>query len=91
MLMILFALGNISRYNPELWHPFVRTDATGERLVVERFLSLATRWLPNLVLNAIRGESVRFTAEATPQQRAQSPVSREEVSELVKEAMDDRA
>ena len=90
MLMILFALGNISRYSPGLWHPFVRNDSTGERLLVERFLSLATRWLPNLVLNAIRGESVRFTSEATQYRRAQSPVGREEVSELVREAMDDR-
>jgi hypothetical protein len=91
MLMALFALGNVSRYSAELWHPFVRTDSTGERLLVERFLSLVVRWLPNLVLNSIRSESVRFTAEATPEPRAPSPVSREEVGELVKEAMSDRA
>jgi hypothetical protein len=60
LLMSLYALGYISRYRPELWNPFVRNDATGERMVVERLLSIALRYTPNLVLNVIYNERLSF-------------------------------
>jgi hypothetical protein len=63
MFMGLFALGYLSRYHPELWNPFVRSDETGERLVIERFLAICQRYLPNLVLNMIRGERIQFAYE----------------------------
>lgn len=63
MFMGLFALGYLSRYHPELWNPFVRSDETGEKLVIERFLAICQRYLPNLVLNVIRGERIQFVYE----------------------------
>ena len=60
MFMGLFALGYLSRYHPEFWNPFTRSDTTGERLVVERFLAICQRFLPNLVLGAIREEAIKF-------------------------------
>lgn len=35
MFMGLYTLGFVSRYNPDIWNPFVRNDITGERLVIE--------------------------------------------------------
>jgi hypothetical protein len=34
MFMGLFSLGFLSRYHPEIWNPFVRSDETGELLLV---------------------------------------------------------
>lgn len=67
MLMGLFALGFISRYHPEFWNPFVRTDETGERLIVESFLGLCHRYLPNLVLNTLSGGRIQFVSEERSQ------------------------
>lgn len=64
MFMGLFALGYLSRYHPEIWNPFVRNDQTGEKLVIERFLEISKRYLPNLVLNEIHGENIQFVHEA---------------------------
>lgn len=63
MLMGLYALGFLSRYYPERWNPFVRTDNTGERLVIEKFLEVCQRYLPNLVLNRVTGSRVQFVYE----------------------------
>jgi hypothetical protein len=60
LLMGLFALGYVSRYHPERWMPFIRNDETGERLVVERFLAVCRRVIPNLVLNLIGAKRVEF-------------------------------
>ncbi len=63
MCMGLFVLGYLSRYHPEVWNPFVRSDATGERLVIEKFVAICHRFLPNLVLNAIDGARIQFVYE----------------------------
>lgn len=60
LFMGLFALGHISRYYPQFWNAFVRGDTTGERLVVERFLSISERYVPNLLLNHILSSRVEF-------------------------------
>ncbi len=60
MFMGLFILGMLPRYYPELWNPFVRSDITGERFIVEKFTSLCHRYFPNLVLNFIYGKRVQF-------------------------------
>ena len=64
MLMGLFALGFLSRYQPDHWNPFVQRDDTGERLVIEKFLAVALRYLPNLAVNAILGDRLQFVYEA---------------------------
>jgi YaaC-like protein len=60
MFMGLYALGHLSRYYPERWNPFTRSDETGERLVVEKFLAICHRYLPNLMLNEILSERLQF-------------------------------
>lgn len=60
MLMGLYALGQITRYKPEIWNPFVMADTTGERLIIERFLSICSRYLPNIALNHIHNSRIQF-------------------------------
>lgn len=60
MYMGLYAVGYLSRYYPEKWNPFVRNDNTGERLVIEKFLAICQRYLPNLVLNEIKEARTQF-------------------------------
>lgn len=61
--MGLFVLGNISRYSPSVWIPFVRSDSTGERQIIEKFIRICRRNLPNMVLNFIHNTKFYFTKE----------------------------
>jgi hypothetical protein len=63
MFMGLYALGYLSRYYPESWNPFVRSDSTGERLVIEKYMDICRRYLPNLILNEIRQARIQFVYE----------------------------
>ena len=67
MFMGLYALGHLSRYYPERWNPFIRSDDTGERLVVEKFLAICQRYLPNLILNEIQRERLQFVHQTEEQ------------------------
>lgn len=60
----LYALSVFSRYHPAKWYPFVQKDDTGEKGLVEDFLSIASRKLPNLVLNLILGKEIHFLYSA---------------------------
>ena len=59
--MGLFSFGYISRYHPEIWYPFVQTDQSGEKSLVEEFLLLSHRILPNIILNKIHNKRIVFT------------------------------
>lgn len=60
MYIALYALGYLSRYSPQIWNPFVQKDLTGEKLVIEKFLEITMRHIPNLILNLIEGKEIRF-------------------------------
>jgi hypothetical protein len=61
--MGLFILGFLPRYRPELWNPFVRNDTTGEKYIIEKYLSICQRYIPNLVLNFLYGARIQFVNE----------------------------
>ena len=60
MYMGLYVLGFLPRYRPELWNPFVRSDVTGEKYIIEKFTAICFRHFPNLVLDQINGVHVQF-------------------------------
>ncbi len=62
MYISLFALASLCRYFPEHWSPFVLKDATGEKLLIEKFLYFARRLIPNFVLNNILNDQVRYSS-----------------------------
>ena len=63
MYMGLFALGYISRYYPQVWNPFVKSDVSGERLVIESFVDICRRYLPNLLINKLYSTRFQFVYE----------------------------
>lgn len=81
ILMALYALGYLSRYHPEEWHKFVRNDESGERMIVERFLSLVNRYAPNLVLNQVQQQRIVF-ATGNDNQNNSNLISNWDESEL---------
>jgi len=85
MFMGLFALGILSRYHPERWTPFVRNDLTGERLVIEKFIDVCLRYLPNLVLNMLTGERLQFASEMERPADPSQFLTEEDVREIINE------
>lgn len=83
----LYALGNISRYHPEIWYPFVQTDQTGEKSIVEDFLSLAHRILPNLILNKILDKRITFTNNEIGLIDKTTEYDPEDVKKIIKEEL----
>lgn len=79
----LFVLGNLCRYYPEKWYPFVAQDSTGEKLLIEKLLYYSRRMLPNIVLNRIEGQSISFVSDKyVPDDRIRL-VGDHEVKEIV--------
>jgi hypothetical protein len=87
LLMGLFALGHLSRYYPERWNPFVRRDDTGERLVVEQFLEICQRYLPNLVLNRIEGTRLQFVHDIESPIDETSTLTTSDVEEIARRVL----
>jgi len=59
--MGLFALGFLSRYHPDIWSVFIRSDFTGEKQLLSKFINISRRYLPNLLINFIYGMRMQFT------------------------------
>lgn len=83
MLMALFVLCSICRYRPNIWNPFVNQDSTGEKLIIEKFLDSARRFLPNLLLDQLLGKRHIFINELFEPTNLNSPVTKDMVNELV--------
>lgn len=81
----LFSLGYLSRYHPEIWYPFVRSDQTGEKSIVEEFLFLSQRKVPNLLLNVILDKEIIFTNKALGTLDISKDINDEYLSKIVKE------
>ncbi len=63
LFMGSFAIGNLSRYFPGYWNEFVRNDKRGERLLVEKFMYLCRRYIPNEMLNIIKNTRIIFVKD----------------------------
>lgn len=85
MFMALYSLGYICRYRPEIWNPFVRKDITGERLLIEKCLYFCRRLLPNLVLNFLLKERVRFIPETQGILDISGTITKQEIEEIARE------
>ena len=83
--MILFALSYISRYKPEVWNPFIKFDTSGEKLLIENFLQVCYRVIPNYVLNIILDENLYFVNEIQGITDNSSLFSKDEIEEIVEQ------
>lgn len=79
----LFVLCSLCRYHPQIWHPFVTQDSTGEKLLIEKALFYSRRILPNIVLNHILEDQITFeSSRYSPESRIHL-VGAHEVKEIV--------
>lgn len=85
MYMGLFILGFLPRYHPELWNPFIRRDSTGEKFIIEKFLSICQRYIPNLTLNFIYGNRIAFVNETEGVRDLSSTITADELETMIKE------
>lgn len=86
-LMGLYILGFLPRYRPDLWNPFVRSDTTGEKYVIEKFMHICRRYLPNLVLNVLLGERLQFVNEADTILDLTKVVSNDDIAAVVRDTI----
>ncbi|MGN7387139.1 YaaC family protein [Sporosarcina sp. SAFN-015] len=84
----LYGLGFLSRYNPSIWNPFIQKDITGEKLLVEKFLSVSVRHLPNLVLNFIEDKDIFFVNETEGITDLRFTTLSEDINKIVQEQLE---
>lgn len=63
MLMILYSLSVLCRYNSNIWNKFVKHDSSGENLLIRSFLNWCIRLLPNYILNNIENVTIIFSTK----------------------------
>lgn len=80
-----YILGMIARYHPGRWSRFVMADDTGERLLVEQFLTVARRMVPNLALNRIYGRPHIYVTERQGILDLKRDWSKKELVELIQQ------
>jgi hypothetical protein len=61
MLIILYALSVLCRYNPSIWNKFIKLDNSGEKLLIQSFINWCIRLIPNYMLNIIENEDIVFS------------------------------
>ena len=87
-LMGLYVLGSLSRYYAHVWHPLVHRDVQGERMVIERVVSIAQRYVPQLALEYVYNARWRFDTQHETPEDARETLSPEDVRQAI---MKDRA
>ena len=85
MHMGLFVLGTLSRYHPHIWNQFANRDDTGEKLLVDKFLGVCHRYMPNLALNVIYGKRLQFVSETSATQDLTTSLTEDQVRSIVDE------
>ena len=63
ILMILYALSILCRYNPSIWNKFIKLDSSGEKLLIQSFINWSIRLIPNYILNIIENINIIFSTK----------------------------
>jgi hypothetical protein len=84
ILMLLFCFGFLCRYKANLWTPFIRSDSSGKRLLIDTFLDYVHRVIPNLALNYITNEKCIFMNQIVSSTDSSKDHSKKEIQELVR-------
>ena len=63
ILMILYALSILCRYNPSIWNKFIKLDSSGEKLLIQSFINWSIRLIPNYILNIIENKNIIFSTK----------------------------
>lgn len=81
----LYALGFLSRYHPDIWAPFIRTDSTGEKQLIEKFIHLAKRYIPNLCLDYLYNKKYVFLDQIKNIKDISEKTQKEELQDFIRE------
>jgi hypothetical protein len=87
MYMGLYVLGFLPRYRPHLWNPFVRSDTTGEKYIIEKFIAVCIRYLPNLALNSLMDSHLQFVNETEGLVDQTKTLTHDEIKKLVQDTV----
>jgi hypothetical protein len=81
--MAMFVLGTVSRYHAQWWSSFVNESEDNERHIVELFVRLAVRLVPNIALDTIERKRHVFTTAREQNTDLREFVVTNEVKEIV--------
>ena len=87
LYMGLYALGFLPRYRQSLWNPFVRSDTTGELVIIEKFVDVCKRHFPNLMLNFLLDRRVQFINDVEGVLDLTKNLTADEIKNIVRETL----
>lgn len=83
MYIALFGMASLCRYSPQIWNPFVRLDERGEKLLVEKFLEISRRKLPNIVLSIVEKCEYSFENKKYEPENQVKVLGEHEIKDLI--------
>jgi hypothetical protein len=87
MFLGLYALGSLSRYKPDIWNNFINTDSTGEKLLIEKFIKLCRRYIPNFLLNIVYEKKFNFISNVTNSIDERHIYTKDDLEKIIKEIL----
>lgn len=85
----LFALSHLARYYPEIWNPSLQNDITGEKLIIEKFIDVSIRLVPNFILNYLENTNISFVNETEGYSDLRFATLESDVKEMVENKFED--
>lgn len=83
LLIGLYVLASLARYYPKIWHPFIKNDSTGERQIIDKFLNISRRYIPNLLLNKLHNKILIFIKTLEEETTIKKSTEKEELKSLI--------
>lgn len=83
MYVALYGAASLCRYSPQIWNPFIRLDERGEKLLVEKFLEISRRKLPNIILSIIEKREYSFENKKYEPENQVKVLGEHEIKDLI--------
>lgn len=87
MYAALYGMASLCRYSPQKWNPFIRLDEKGEKLLVEKFIDLSRRKLPNIILSMIEKCDYSFENKKYEPDNKIKVIDRHEIKSIIQEEL----
>ena len=84
MYIALFGMASLCRYYPQIWNPFIRLDERGEKLLVEKFIEICCRLLPNIVFSLIENCEYSFENKKYEPENRIKVLGEHEIKDLIR-------
>lgn len=85
--ILLYILAYICRYNPEKWIPYVNENANGEVTILEKFLQVSRRYIPNFILDLTENKQHIYSNNLTQPTDLRESIFSEELEEKIRKIM----